>query len=39
MTQPINSEQIKHGRKINDFVGSEINPTKMRETSVNYNTI
>ena len=38
MTQPINTEVLKQGRKIvNDFVGQEI--PKMRETSVNYNTI
>ena len=40
MTQPINSDALKQGRKIvNDFVGQEINIPKMRETSINYNTI
>ena len=40
MTAPLNSEQLKQGRKIvNEFVGANINPTKVRGDSVNYNTI
>ena len=40
MTAPLNSEQLKAGRKIvNEFVGANINPTKVRGDSVNYNTI
>ena len=36
MTAPLNSEQLKQGRKIvNEFVGSSINPTKERN-SINY---
>lgn len=40
MTAPLNSEQLKAGRKIvNEFVAANINPTKVRGDSVNYNTI
>ena len=34
MTAPLNSEQLKAGRKIvNEFVGANINPTKVRGES------
>ena len=39
MTAPLHSEQVKAGRKINEFVASPITNNKVRDNSVDYKTI
>ena len=39
MTAPINSEQIKHGRKVNEYVGSPIPNAGRKDNSLDYSTI